>query len=307
MQLTTENKLAVSQQVASSTANEEPTTEALTEGNGAVVAKDFIVVPTNEVQRASYWAHATTDITSGKLLIAHPLGCYGDDTFHNATILITKHDNSAQQIQTFGLVLNKPFTREEAIKAFVAAQGTNLHHTSAIQQQHRFQAQKSMPITLQEASWFAGGPVKEKLPQPTSLHGMRWINALYKGGKVVPKGATKITDDIFAGGDYWDLCKYIERKELTPEDTRLFIGCCTWEPKQLQGELDKGIWVTADASSDLLFPSVGDTKSHWQTVLTSMGGEYASFPSVSAMIGNGLQPPKKRQRIVQVTVPVFTS
>lgn len=54
---------------------------------------------------------------------------------------------------------------------------------------------------------------------------------------------------------------------------RVFAGYSGWGPGQLEGELEEGSWVIADATTDLVFDVPPEDT--WKETLRRMGGEYA--------------------------------
>ena len=55
------------------------------------------------------------------------------------------------------------------------------------------------------------------------------------------------------------------------EDCRLFVGHATWEPGQLEDEVEEGLWLTVPVSGDLLF---GDHDEIWADAVRSVGRSF---------------------------------
>lgn len=54
-----------------------------------------------------------------------------------------------------------------------------------------------------------------------------------------------------------------------PHQMRFILGAAGWGPGQLEQELTEGAWITADASSDLIFGTPGDQM--WERAFKSLG------------------------------------
>lgn len=93
------------------------------------------------------------------------------------------------------------------------------------------------------------------------------------------RGAKKIVNGIWWGGDYDHLKFLIESSQVRHDQIRFYAGYSGWEPKQLDTELKEKSWLVFDSSPQLAFAS--EPESLWRQVLRSMGSEYAilaNFP-----------------------------
>ncbi len=54
-----------------------------------------------------------------------------------------------------------------------------------------------------------------------------------------------------------------------PVRSRLVLGCASWAPGQLEGELARNIWLTAEVEADIIFDDAHDTK--WSRALARLG------------------------------------
>lgn len=105
-----------------------------------------------------------------------------------------------------------------------------------------------------------GGPV-----QKDTLHFLHRRPDLIEGG-------IEIADHIYWGGDFALTLALLHSKELSPADTRFFIGYSGWGETQLQQELDERSWITRPAKNNLIFEK--EVHSIWKEALAELGGEY---------------------------------
>ena len=54
-----------------------------------------------------------------------------------------------------------------------------------------------------------------------------------------------------------------------PHRSRLVLGCASWAPGQLEGELAGNVWLTAEVEPDIVFDDAHDTK--WNRALARLG------------------------------------
>ena len=80
-------------------------------------------------------------------------------------------------------------------------------------------------------------------------------------------------------GDFEQVRKMIEQKEIGQKEIRFFIGYSGWESNQLQNEMEKKSWYVSKINRDLIFDS--DNKNLWSAAVKSLGKDYAhiaNFP-----------------------------
>ena len=80
---------------------------------------------------------------------------------------------------------------------------------------------------------------------------------LYEGGPVSPNqlfythtlglklsDSQHIIDDVYWGGNFFDLSKMIEHGEVTQDQVRFYIGYSGWGEGQLNQEIENDMWFT---------------------------------------------------------------
>lgn len=155
----------------------------------------------------------STDLT-GYLLIALPT--LQDSNFENSVVYIASHSDEG----AMGLVLNQPST---------ITMGEVLE-------------QLDIPVTahgVQEEPVFSGGPVQQE--QGFVLHSpeLMWEHSLAINEFSALTSSRDILEAIGQG--------------TGPGHFRMLLGHAGWGPGQLEGELSEDAWLTAPASSKLLF------------------------------------------------------
>lgn len=115
------------------------------------------------------------------------------------------------------------------------------------------------------------------------------------GGPVLPDGifcvhnfensktANKLLPGIYIGSDEV-LLSLIEHHAIPTLKYRFFVGYSGWSPGQLEGELDKKMWVIGAATPELVF----DTPSHliWETAVRNLGEDYLHWLKMPKNIEN---------------------
>jgi putative transcriptional regulator len=84
---------------------------------------------------------------------------------------------------------------------------------------------------------------------------------LFEGGPVSPNQlfythtlGTKLSesqhikDNIYWGGDFFELSQMIENGEVSSEQIRFYIGYSGWGVEQLDGELERDMWFTKNSN-----------------------------------------------------------
>ena len=142
---------------------------------------------------------------------------------------------------TVGFVLNKPF--EEKLDALMP------HF-------------EGFPIPV-----FYGGPV-----QVNTIHFLHQYPDLIPGGQEIMKG-------IYWGGDFEIVTQLIKKNQLDLSKILFFIGYSGWSKGQLKDELKEKTWITAKATSKLIFHPFPEKI--WKDSLLQLGGDYemmVNFP-----------------------------
>jgi putative transcriptional regulator len=87
------------------------------------------------------------------------------------------------------------------------------------------------------------------------------IFPLYEGGPVSPNqlfythtlgtklsDSQHIVDDIYWGGNFFELSQMIEKGEVSSEQIRFYIGYSGWGEEQLDAELENNMWFTKNSN-----------------------------------------------------------
>ncbi len=83
----------------------------------------------------------------------------------------------------------------------------------------------------------------------------------------------EISDGIFWGGDFEKTVELINRKEISDEDIRFFLGYSGWASLQLDEELSSNSWIVAknEYQSEIIQKS---TTAIWREKMLQLGGDY---------------------------------
>lgn len=119
---------------------------------------------------------------------------------------------------------------------------------------------------------YIGGPVENN-----TLH------FLHRTGEQVDE-SKEINDGIFWGGNFETIKVLLEKKYLTRDDIRFFMGYSGWSPGQLEDEMEENAWLVAESRKDFVFSQ--DDHALWAGVVKSMGKKYehiVHFPQDPSM------------------------
>ena len=83
----------------------------------------------------------------------------------------------------------------------------------------------------------------------------------------------EISNGIFWGGDFNVVLDLINRKKISKDDIRFFLGYSGWASLQLDQELTSKSWVVVqnEYQSDIIQKS---TTAFWKEKMVELGGEY---------------------------------
>ncbi len=83
----------------------------------------------------------------------------------------------------------------------------------------------------------------------------------------------EISDGIFWGGDFEKTVELINRKEISDEDIRFFLGYSGWASLQLDEELSSNSWIVTknEYQSEIIQKS---TTAIWREKMLQLGGDY---------------------------------
>ena len=174
---------------------------------------------------------AQASFLAGKMLIAMP--GIGDPRFERALILICSHDET----QAMGLAVNQPvrsMTVPDILKQLSVA-------TQCVV--------PADPVML-------GGPVQTE--RGFVLHSQDLItDETLKVGEALALTTTRQALEALAGDPY------------RPTRSLLALGYAGWGAGQLEAEIRHNVWLTCDATDDLVFGADHDQK--WRLALKQLG------------------------------------
>lgn len=83
----------------------------------------------------------------------------------------------------------------------------------------------------------------------------------------------EISDGIFWGGDFEKTIELINKKEISEEDIRFFLGYSGWASLQLDEELSSKSWIVVknEYQSEIIRKSTG---AFWKEKMLQLGGDY---------------------------------
>lgn len=188
------------------------------------------------------------DLDSSIFKINHPTGLpepgsllvaepfLKEDHFNHAVILLVEH---AAGKSAMGLVLNKPtgYTMGEAIEG----------------------VDESVELPI-----YCGGPM--------SCDRLFYLHCL--PGEF--EGSRPIAGDLYIGGDFEQVKRYLNMGLPTHGLMRFFIGYSGWEPRQLETEIRDHVWAVAPQPCDnAVLLDAGDP--FWHQTVRSMGEPYRNW------------------------------
>ncbi len=112
-----------------------------------------------------------------------------------------------------------------------------------------------------DANLYFGGPV--------DTDSLFYIHTL--GNRL--KGARRIMNDIYWGGDFEELKYLINTGQVNNHQVRFYAGYAGWEPRQLHHEIKDNAWLLSTANISFVFNDHAEDL--WKKVLKSMGDKYA--------------------------------
>jgi putative transcriptional regulator len=180
-----------------------------------------------------------SDLSTPVLLMAMPQVL--DPFFHRSVVLLLHHEEEG----SFGFILNRP----TGIKVSEILKGMDVGWSGR-----------------EEAVAYFGGPVQPNLG-----------TVLF--APVLPDGnpedtATEVLPGVALTQHIGDLSRLAE---APPEQFRLILGYAGWGEGQLMEEILRNDWLTAPASSELIFAP--DPEQVWGAALRSVGIDPTVLPS----------------------------
>jgi putative transcriptional regulator len=180
-----------------------------------------------------------SDLSTPVLLMAMPQVL--DPFFHRSVVLLLHHEDEG----SFGFILNRP----TGIKVSEILKGMDVGWSGR-----------------EEAVAYFGGPV-----QP-NLGTVLFAPLLADGGD--EDTATEVLPGVALTQHIGDLSRLAE---APPDQFRLILGYAGWGEGQLMEEILRNDWLTAPASSELIFAP--DPEQIWGAALRSVGIDPAVLPS----------------------------
>ena len=196
---------------------------------------------------------AGSDLTTPILLMAMPQVL--DPFFHRSVVLLLHHESEG----SFGFIVNRP---------------TGIKVSEIL---------KGMDVSWQgkdEEVAFFGGPVQPQIgtvlfaPLLAGNGASAGHGGTAGGTGEEEDSATEVIPGVALTQHIGDLSRLAE---APPEDFRLILGYAGWGEGQLMEEILRNDWLTAPASSDLIF--YPDPERIWDAALRSVGIDPANLPS----------------------------
>ena len=173
---------------------------------------------------------------TGRLLVAMP--GIDDDRFRQAVILVCAHDEE----HAMGLRLDQPVP------------GVSLSEILEKMEAHSVDSDHNRPVLL-------GGPVERE--RGFVLHTGDWNLEDVTVAISADLSLTATRDALMVMSD----------PHRGPRRAKLMLGYAGWDEGQLEEELTENVWLTADATADLIFDEAYDTK--WARALAGLGVDAA--------------------------------
>lgn len=173
---------------------------------------------------------------TGRLLVAMP--GIDDDRFRQAVILVCTHDNE----HAMGLRLDQP------------APGVSLSEILEKMDAPMIASDKARPVLI-------GGPVERE--RGFVLHTADWKLEDVTVAIGTDLSLTATRDALIAMSD----------PHVGPRRSKLMLGYAGWDEGQLEEELTDNVWLTAEATAELIFDEDYDTK--WSRALAGLGVDAA--------------------------------
>ena len=176
------------------------------------------------------YIYNTNGFLTGKLLVAMP--SITDGRFHKSVIYICSHDESG----AMGIVINQPIV---AVDFKQVADQLNL----------KTEDLKENPTI------FLGGPISHNRGFVIHSKDYQKLNTIITGEDVGVTGTTDIIKEIAKGKG--------------PLKSLFALGCASWEPGQLELEVQGNSWMIVSSDDSLLFDTNFEDK--WKKSFEKLG------------------------------------
>lgn len=153
-----------------------------------------------------------------------------DEIFYRGVVLIVHHDKDG----AFGFLLNKPFTGDEEEATQLVAE---------------IQDEKGETLFEYEEPLYSGGPSKEEMI--FLMHNQKALGD--DDGRIDEETFVTADSDIFQ-----DVLTQSEEGQKC-----FFVGCSSWEPEQLDDEIQNGAWIMVPFDRKYLFRHPSDEDISW--------------------------------------------
>jgi len=110
---------------------------------------------------------------------------------------------------------------------------------------------------------------------PVNTNTLHYIHTL---GDLLPD-SVKVLDNIYWGGDFETLKKFIAEGKIKKDQIRFFLGYSGWSEQQLEKELKENAWLVTNINSEMIMK--GEEEGFWNQILEKMDNKYqvwANFP-----------------------------
>jgi putative transcriptional regulator len=191
-----------------------------------VVAVVFVITALLNVVLATREKALEPPLLAGRLLAASPQ--IGDPRWYHAVILVVRHDRNG----ALGIVINRP-VEDRSLASLLETLGER--DTGMV---------RSIRV-------FAGGPVQPEIGfvlHSAEYHRPETVDV---EGFVAMTSSPQVLRDI--------------SHERGPSKSLVALGYAGWRSGQLEGELDRGAWLTAEADEKLIFDEARETV--WQQAM----------------------------------------
>lgn len=134
------------------------------------------------------------------------------------------------------------------------------HGTMGLILNKKSQSAGSLVVFGQPVQVYEGGPVEEDR-----------IFLIVKGPKVTNEFSV-INDEFYSTDDRDAVMRALATGLLSVEDIKVFAGCSSWAPMQLEGEIQRKIWTIVDVYNlDYTLPN---DQNLWKNIMQNLGGEF---------------------------------
>lgn len=159
-----------------------------------------------------------------------------EEYFNHAVICLVDHEEGKS---TMGLVLNRDtgYTLGDIID--------------------EIETDNEIPI-------FCGGPMS-----PDRLFYIHTLGSLFPGSR-------KISDELYIGGDFEEIMKYINNGYPTDGFIRFFIGYSGWDAGQLESEMSNHVWAVTNLPQRRHILR-GSEDSYWHRTVRGMGEKFRGW------------------------------